>query len=184
MTVKDILIAAARLCGKTETADYLSGKPCADAGAAQREAETVLRCYNLAENEIALDYLPIRRTEETVSDGLVPYAALEKPPLEIIAAEDGAGNRLPFSAVRDGVRVRAGNVVLTYSYRPSVKRMQDAPEMSGKANARLLILATACEYALMSGMTDEAALLDRRYRDALACACRERGGRLKMRRWA
>ena len=36
----------------------------------------------------------------------------------------------------------------------------------------------------MSGMFDAAALLDRRYRDALACACRERGGRLKMRRWA
>ena len=184
MTVKDILIGAAGFCGKTELADYLAGKPCSDVGAAQREAELILRCYKLAENEIALDYLPIRRTEEVVSDGMVPYAALEKAPVEIFSAEDGCGNRLPFTAMGEGIRVRAGKAVLTYSYRPSIKHAQDAPEMSGKANARLLTLATACEYALMSGMLDAAALLDKRYRDALACACRERGGRLKMRRWA
>ena len=184
MTVKDILIGAAEFCGKTELADYLSGKPCTDVGAAQREEETILRCYNLAENEIALDYLPIRCTEGVVSEGVVSFAALKKPPLEIFSAEDGEGNRLPFTVSGDGVRVRAGKVLLTYSYRPAVKRAQDAPEMSGKANARLLALATACEYALMSGMLDAAALLDKRYRDALACACRERGGRLKMRRWA
>ena len=47
----------------------------------------------------------------------------------------------------------------------------------------LLALGTACEFALMSGDMETAALLDKRYRDALACACRERGGRFRLRSW-
>ena len=93
------------------------------------------------------------------------------------------GEKLPFSQTEEGIRVRAGSAEITYSYRPAVKEADDEPSVSGKAGERVLALGTACEYALMSGLTDAAQLLDRRYRDALACACRERGGRLKMRRW-
>lgn len=184
MTVKDILIGAAGFCGKTELADYLAGKPCSDVGAAQREAELILRCYNLAENEIALDYLPIRRQEETVSDGEIAYAELSKPILEIFSVRDADGEKLPYRAGEQGIRVRPGKAVVDYSYRPRVKRAGDEPEANGRADARVLALGTACEFALMNGMTETAALLDKRYRDALACACRERGGRLKLRRWA
>lgn len=96
---------------------------------------------------------------------------------------DEAGRSLRFAAGEKGVRVREGRAVIRYSVRPRVKGPGDRPELSEKGDARLLALGTACEYALMSGNYDAASLLDRRYRDALACACRERGGRLRMRRW-
>ena len=183
MRVKEILILAAELACRRDLADYLAGKNGEDASARAREEERLLRCYNLAENEIALDYLPLRREECFESDGCVPYAAFAEPPVEILSVRDEAGRSLRFAAGEKGVRVREGRAVIRYSVRPRVKGPGDRPELSEKGDARLLALGTACEYALMSGNYDAASLLDRRYRDALACACRERGGRLRMRRW-
>ena len=183
MKVKQIMASAARLCGRQDVAEYLERGFTEDLSAAEREAETLLKCYNLAENEIALDYLPLRREERFESDGCVPYAAFAEPPVEILSVRDEAGRSLRFAAGEKGVRVREGRAVIRYSVRPRVKGPGDRPELSEKGDARLLALGTACEYALMSGNYDAASLLDRRYRDALACACRERGGRLRMRRW-
>ena len=183
MKVKQIMALAAELCGRRDVADYLEKGLTADAAASAREEETLLRCYNLAENEIALDYLPLKKTEILHSDGALAYTAFAVPPLEIFSVYGEGGEKLPFVQGEDGIRVKAGSVRVTYSYRPAVKEADDEPSVSGKAGERVLALGTACEYALMSGLTDAAQLLDRRYRDALACACRERGGRLKMRRW-
>lgn len=184
MKVKQIMAQAARLCGRRDVAEFLERGIAEDLTSAQREEETLLRCYNLAENEIALDYLPLKRTETVGSDGAVPYRALSLPPLEIFSVYGAGGEKLPFTAEAEGIRVREGKVSVTYSYRPRVKTAADETESNSRAGERVLALGTACEYALMSGMFEAAALLDRRYRDALACACRERGGRLKMRRWA
>ena len=183
MRVKEILVLAAELCGRRDLADYLAGKNGTDAGAFAREEATLLRCYNLAENEIALDYLPVCRTQLFVSEGCIPYTAFAAQPVEILSVRDAAGRALPFTAGERGVRVRAGNALVEYSVRPRTKGAGDMPELSKKGDQRLLALGTACEFALMSGNFDAASLLDRRYRDALACACRERSGRLKMRRW-
>ena len=184
MRVKEILVLAADLCGRRDLAEYLAGKNGADAGVFAREEESLLRCYNLAENEIALDYLPVRRTQLFESEGCIAYADFAAPPVEIMAVRDAAGRRLPFSAGEKGVRVRAGKALVEYSVRPRVKGAGDIPELSARGDERLLALGAACEFALMSGNFDAASLLDKRYRDALACACRARGGRLKVRRWA
>lgn len=184
MKVIQIMASAARLCGRQDLAEFLERGFTEDVSAAEREAETLLKCYNLAENEIALDYLPLENAETVGSDGTVPYSALSLPPVEILAVYGEGGAKLPFTVGADGIRVQAGRVRVCYSYRPRVKTAADDAEANNRAGERVLSLGTACEYALMSGMFDAAQLLDRRYRDALACACRERGGRLKMRRWA
>ncbi len=183
MRVKEILLLAAELCGRRDLADYLQGKNGEDAAAFARETDTLLRCYNLTENEIALDYLPLKREESLYSDGMIPYTAFALAPVEIFSVRDSSGQRLPFTAGETGIRVRAGEAVVVYSVRPHTKNMSDVPSLDRKGDGRLLALGTACEYALMSGMFEAASLLERRYRDALACACRERGGRLKLRRW-
>lgn len=184
MKVKNIMEDAALLCGRRDLADYLGKGETADAEAAAKEKEMLLRCYNLAENEIALDYLPLKRRETLVSDGLIRYADFARPPVEILRVYGERGERLPFCAEEEGVRVRAGRTEVVYSYRPRVKGFSDEAELCGKADGRVLALGTACEFALMNGVFETASLLDARYRDAIACACRERGGRLKMRRWA
>ena len=180
--VKDVLRLAASLCGREDLAAFLGSGIGEDAAALAAEEETLLRCYNLTEYELASDYLPLRRSETLCSDGQVAYAALSREPLEIVRVRGADGQRLRFVAGEEGVRVRAGEVTVEYNYRPTVKRQGDFPE-SAAGGARLLALGTACEFALMSGRLETASLLDRRYRAAIAAACRGRGGRLRMRRW-
>ena len=62
MLVKDIAAQAAFLLGKQEVSDYLKGDSDAtpeyteqEKKALVKEANTLLRCYNIVENEIALD---------------------------------------------------------------------------------------------------------------------------------
>lgn len=69
-----------------------------------------------------------------------------------------------------------------YRYAPAAKTAKDESEY-GQGEARALALGTCCEYALASGLYDEAVLWDKRYKDALAALCRARGGTLKARRW-
>ena len=180
MTVKEAVILAAEELGVGDKVKnyYENG---GEEG--KRETETLVRCFNIVENEIALDYLPLRRAEKFVSDGCVAYTAFAEPPVEILSVRGETGRSLPFTAGEDGVLVRAGCVTVEYSVRPRPKAAGDFPELSQKGDARLLALGTACEYALMSGNYEAASLLDKRYRDAIACACRERGGRFRLRRW-
>ena len=184
MKVKEILITAAELSGRRDLADFLAERGfCADANESAHDAELLLRCYNLTENEIALDYLPLLRTQTMHSDGTIAYGSFEQPPVEIIGVRNGRGFKEKFSLEESGIVLPVGEFSITYSYRPAVKKMNDAPQLNRKGDARLLALGTASEFSLMNGSFDTASLLDKRYRDALACACRERGGRLKMRCW-
>ena len=55
MLVKNILLGAAAHMGileKVRPSIEMSAPPCA-------ESELLLRCYNLVENEVALDYIPL-----------------------------------------------------------------------------------------------------------------------------
>ena len=184
MRVKEILILAAELACRRDLAGLSRRQK---RGGTRPPARGRRRCCcavtTSPKTRSRSDYLPLRREECFESDGCVPYAAFAEPPVEILSVRDEAGRSLRFAAGEKGVRVREGRAVIRYSVRPRVKGPGDRPELSEKGDARLLALGTACEYALMSGNYDAASLLDRRYRDALACACRERGGRLRMRRW-
>ena len=131
MRVREILILAAELACRRDLADYLAGKNGEDASAFAREEEAMLRCYNLTENELALDYLPLRRTEKFVSDGCVAYTAFAEPPVEILSVRGETGRSLPFTAGEDGVLVRAGCVTVEYSVRPRVNQLFIVARNSG-----------------------------------------------------
>ncbi len=180
--VKDVLALAASVCGREDLARYLCSGKGEDAAALEAEADLLLRCYNMTEYELANDYLPLLRRERFCSEGKIAYSAFSREPAEIVCVRGEGGQRLRFAAEEDGIRVRAGEVTVEYACRPCVKRAEDAPE-SAAGGARLLALGTACEFALMNGRLEAASLLDKRYRAAIAAACRTKGGRLRMRRW-
>lgn len=62
MKVKEVLALAAANLGRDDLVaaiEQMEGDPSA-------EVQSLLRCYNLAENELALDYLPLTQEEEIV----------------------------------------------------------------------------------------------------------------------
>lgn len=169
MKVKDILALAAANLGRDdlEAAVFdLSGEP-------QGELAELLRCYNLVENEIALDYFPLRAEESfEPTDGAVLYAQFSYAPVGVTKVV-GARGDVPFELLPACLRLTGaaeGRVTVRYTYSPAQKEWNDDSEFSGKISARLMSFGVAGEFCLSHGQYQEAAMWDKKYRDALKAA--------------
>ena len=90
MTVKEIILAAAGELGLNEKVQaYLDGA--SENGKA--ETEKLLHCFNLVENELALDYLPLYAEEEIENiSGAVYYSEFSKRVVRILRVIGESGN--------------------------------------------------------------------------------------------
>ena len=184
MTVKSILSLAAANLGRGDLVAAVNDcaqEPCG-------EVASLLRCYNLVENEIALDYFPLKTEESILSGGgVVPYARLQHAPVTILSVtgENGIAQDFevrPAQIVLMGDQNRQINIVYTYS--PAEKRFTDDCELGGNISARLLSFGVACEFCLSNGQFAEAATWEKKYREALRAAnSRRRPLSVRSRRW-
>lgn len=184
MTVKNILSLAAANLGREDLVAAVYD--CAQEP--WGEVASLLRCYNLVENEIALDYFPLKTEETLVSCGsVIPYARLQHAPVTILSVTDENGNAENFEVrpariVLTGCKNRKLKVVYTYS--PAEKLFTDCCELGGKISARLLSFGVACEFCLTNGQFAEAAAWEKKYREALRAAnTTRRPLSVRSRRW-
>lgn len=86
MTVKEAILLAADEIGVGERVRaYFEN----NAETGKKETETLLRCFNIVENELALDYLPLYAEEEVFAEtGAVRYAELTRPAVRILRVTD------------------------------------------------------------------------------------------------
>ena len=170
MKVKSVLALAAANLGREDLVAMIND--CA--GDAFGEIASLLRCYNLVENEVALDYFPLKREEKVcVRGGMIPFARLDYAPVTVLAVEED-GKPLSFELrparillpKSDGER----RVTVVYSYSPKEKRFCDKSEFGGRISCRLLSFGVACEFCLTSGQYAEAATWEKKYREALRAA--------------
>lgn len=185
MKVKDILALAASDLGREDLVALVYD--CAEAPAG--ELASLLRCYQLVENEIALDYFPLLREETLRAEGdTVPYSAFSLAPVEIRRVTDVRGVPVSYEVCAEGILLRAPHpsaVKTLFSYSPAEKGWNDESEYSGKISARLLSFGVACEFCLSSGQYAEAAAWEKKYREALRAAnvIRKKLA-IRSRRWA
>ena len=72
-----------------------------------------------------------------------------------------------------------------YTYLPKTKTFDDKSDFTLNASVRLLSYGVAAEYALANGMFEEAAVWDKKYKDAIKAAyCSKPPRRIRSRRWA
>lgn len=183
MTVKEILLAAAGELGILgEVEGFLSGT----STDGETEANALLRCFNLVENEVALDYLPLLAEEEMESDaGVIYYSALSREAVRVLGVRDEWGNEVPFTLFPEYLKTQPQKVCVRYSYLPKAKTFEDKSDFTLNASVRLLSYGVAAEYALANGMFEEAAVWDKKYKDAIKAAyCSKPSRRIRSRRWA
>lgn len=169
MKVKEVLALAAANLGREELLKRFADA----AGEPTGELASLVRCYNLVENEIALDYFPLK-AEESFSpdeDGVIAYSEFRYAPVSVQEAVcDGP---VPFelypSYLKVGLR-RKGPVTVRYTYSPAQKGWEDETAFSERISARLLSLGVASEFCLSRGQFSEAAMWEKRYREALRAA--------------
>lgn len=181
MNVYEVLAQTAFLLGNKALCDDIENST----ATAQEEIATLLRCYNLVENEIALDYLPLT-VEERVSssDGKCFYTAFSKTPISILSVTDDRGNKLPYEIFPEYLTTSAGDVYVTYTYAPESKNANSPCSYSGRVSKRLLAYGVATEYCLINGLYEEAVMWDKKYKDALLCISSANKPKIvRARRW-
>lgn len=182
MKVRDVMALAAANLGREDLVALVNG-----CGGEAEELSALLRCYNLIENEVALDYFPLQGQDDVgIIDGTVSYASLSHAPVTILSVTAG-GRALAFEALPAQLCVaspRCGRATVRYTYSPAEKEIGDDCEFSAKISARLLSFGIACEFCLSRGQFSEAATWEKKYRDALLAAniCRKRLS-VRSRRW-
>lgn len=169
MLVKDVAVLAAENLGRTDLATTLS----LSSSPIGTEITTLLRCCNLIENEVALDYFPLKKEETFPSEeGKILYTSFSRAPVDVMKVTDAAGRDVNFELFPDHLSLPSGigTVTVKYSYAPTEKKFTDTSEFSGKISARLLSYGVACEFSLMSCFYQQAAMWEKRFREALRAA--------------
>lgn len=183
MTVKEVILLAAEELGMGEKVSaFLEG----ESTDGEKATDALLRCFNLVENEVALDYLPLTCEEEIeTATGTVRFDELSQSAVRILRASDGNGNKLPCKLFPEWLKTAAGRVNIAYTYAPKKKAIGDNSDYVLQASPRLFAYGIASEYCLACGLFEEAAVWDKKYKDALAAAYRSKPSRIiRSRRWA
>lgn len=182
MTVKDCILAAGAELGIKEGLEaYFNGS----SQDKEAEAEALLRCFNLVENELALDYLPLTAEESVATEtGSVFYSDLKRAAVRILEVRDKWGNEVEFKLYPEYLKTQPGEWNIRYSYTPAEKGMDGESDFVLLASVRMFAYGMAAEYSLAAGLFEEAAVWDKKYKDAIAATYRSHGSkRIRLRRW-
>lgn len=199
MKVKEVLMLAAENLGRQDLSDALArqGEEESEQQTGEQNGEqfdgypdeikSLVRCFNLVENEVALDYFPLKKEETFVPEGrIVPYTQFSSSPVDVLKVTDERGGDAEFE-IRTAylyLPEACGKVKVTYSYAPVQKTLFDDSEFSGKVSLRLMSFGVAAEFCLSASRFSEAAVWERRFLDALRAAkLIRRKLSMRARRW-
>ena len=169
ITVREVITLAAKELGREDLCRALASPQ----SGTNSEVATLVHCFNMVENEIALDYFPLKVTQTfTVKNGAVSYEKFEQAPVYLYSVRSEKGEDLSYELRADKVALSAptATVVITYSYLPETKQLSGVSEFEVKISPRLMAYGVACEYCLTLGKFQEAALWESKYKDALRAA--------------
>lgn len=182
MTVRDIVYTAARELGLyEEVMRYV--EDISDAG--ENNAEMLINCFNIVENELALDYFPLY-TEEQVYNGTgkILYSQLSKTPVRITKVADSEGQEIEYGLYADHIKTKKGAITVAYAYTPTKKGIRDTSDFVLQVSERLIIYGVLSQYCLAMGFCEQAAMWDTKYKESIETTYRMgKGGRMSSRRW-
>ena len=182
MTVKDCMILAATELGIAEELDAYFNEA-TDAYA--RVGKTLLQCYNVVENELALDYLPLTMEDEVQTQtGRVEFSVLSCKAVRILHVTDGNDEAVKYRIFPNYLKTQPGKLKILYVYSPSEKGLNDECECASTVSKRMLAFGIAAEYCLRMGMYEEADVWNKKYKGAIEAAYKATPcKRISSRRW-
>ena len=190
MTVKEVITLAAGCLSRDDLISALDKSEEELSEDEKLELDALLRAYNFVENEVALDYCPLKREETIeVKENKIYYTELAQVPVNIRKVV-GGGYLQRFAAYPAYILMSdgwLGRVSVVYDCIPSTKNSFDEEsEFSRETgiSARLLAYGVAAQYCLVNGESGRAALWDKKFRDSLrAKNLLRRTVSVRSRRW-
>ncbi|MBR2024000.1 MAG: hypothetical protein IJ996_05765 [Clostridia bacterium] len=183
MKIRDIVTTVAEELGLTAVISYLQG---VSNTSGETETNNLVRCYNLVEGELAVDYLPLYAEDEIWTDtGAVFYTELSKKAVRIVAVTDENGNGVPYKIFPEYLKAQAGKICVRYSYVPTEKGLEEDSDYQLLACKHMLVYGVATEYCLATGLFEEAEVWEKKYRRAVKNAYKSKPSVvMHTRRWA
>ncbi len=184
---KDCVLSAAQNLQLDDVSNALKTAGANYSGDAAEEINLLLRCVNSVLHEIACDYIPLKKTEKLKSaDFRIYYRDFSENIIDIYSVKYN-GSSVAFKRFHDCILVplEAG-FAIEYSYAPLKGTLETKlPWEDARLGERIIGYGAACEYSLLTGNTDEAAMWDKRFKDALFKASVPKSEmKIKARKWA
>ena len=184
MKVKDIVILTCLFIGEKE----LSSKLEENSSLSEREQErvdTLVRCYNLVNQEIASDYLPFLYTEKIdVNNSILNFSDLEKTIVNVYEVRGSLNANVRYKEYPNYLEILGHAKKITYSFLPEDAELNDDVEFYNGLSERIYAYGMASEFLLCDGLSEDAEIWEERYKESLFVLSRKRSEiRLPKRRW-
>lgn len=183
MTVKECInLAATQLGIAEEVGGWLDGSGDADG---TKKGDLLLICFNIVENELALDYFPLTAEDTLETEGgIVHFSELQNDAVRVVKVCDEWGNSIPFTLYPAYLKTQPGRVCITYTYTPKKKSVDGVSDFAANVPARLLAYGMAAEYSMATGAFEDAGVWDRKYKDGIRASYRvQKCKQIRSRRW-
>lgn len=177
MLVKDIIVLA---CDFTENEELKTALENNTTLTDEQNlvCENLVKCFNLINNEIASEYIPIIKIESVKpSNFKVEYSNLSSPVRQIIMVKDKYGRKVKFKAYQDYMMAFANEVEITYQAYPTELSLSGQFETT--LPERLYAYGIAREYYFIQTLFDEASIWEERFKNSLQVLSRK-GSEVKI----
>lgn len=165
MKVKDILLSAALKLGIAEGV-----KTYFDEGdnTYEQEALLLLDCFSTVENDLALNYFPLRAEDllRTVT-GAVQFSAFAHSPVRIISVKNDEGKEVEFSVYPQYLKTGAGTFQVTYTYTPDKVAIEDEGNFGIAVPENLIVFGVLAEFCIAQGRFEEGTIWEKKYKEAI-----------------
>ena len=165
MKVKDILLSAALKLGIAEGV-----KTYFDEGdnTYEQEALLLLDCFSTVENDLALNYFPLRAEDllRTVT-GAVQFSAFAHSPVRIISVKNDEGKEVEFSVYPQYLKTGAGTFQVTYTYTPDKVAIEDEGNFGIAVPENLIVFGVLAEFCIVQGRFEEGTIWEKKYKEAI-----------------
>ena len=143
----------------------------------------MLRCLNLAYEEICAEFLPILKKEAIVSEnGEFYFSNLSKPISSIVSLKTPEGKNIKYQNSSDHINFNEDCAIIVYSVLPEELKFGDSDD--GVISNRVLAYGTAREFFLMQALSDEALIYENRFKESLENLVRKKSlSKLPVNKW-
>lgn len=156
MTVKEIIEKSAELLGVELT---------------EENTENFVRCYNLIENELAIDYFPLRTVDKVlIKDNKIKYAELKNKPYRILKVLDYQNDEVLYRICTEYLDLKknydGSYFFVRYNYIPKVKTIYEKCDYDCRYE-QVFKYGICAEYCLMQGDYETASAFNEKYKKAI-----------------
>lgn len=156
MTVKEIIEKSAELLGVELT---------------EENTENFLRCYNLVENELAIDYFPLRAVDKVlIKDNKIKYSDLQRQAWRIIGIYD-CNKEVKYKLYPKhscfSKKENGKQCLVVYCYIPQKKTIDDISEFDKGMFEEVFKYGICEEYCLMQGDFETASAFNEKYKKSI-----------------